>query len=55
MAGQDLVVRLSSAEVAALSFVAVVVTSDVDPVVVNAADRGLRAVRQAAAKLREQV
>lgn len=43
------IVQLTSAELAALSFVAVVVTSAVDVTVINAADRGLRKLREAAA------
>lgn len=42
-------VRLTVAELAALSHVAVMVTSAVDAVVVNAADRGLLKLREAAA------
>jgi hypothetical protein len=42
-------VRLTTAEAAALSFVAVMVTSAVDVAVVNAADRGLLKLREAAA------
>lgn len=42
-------IRLTAAETIALSFVAVAVTSAVDAAVVNAADRGLRKLREAAA------
>lgn len=42
-------VRLTAAEASALSFVAVAVTSAVDDRVVNAADRGLHKLREAAA------
>jgi hypothetical protein len=42
-------IRLTTAETAALSFVAVMVTSAVDVAVVNAADRGLLKLREAAA------
>jgi hypothetical protein len=42
-------VRLTVDEVIALSFVAVAVTSAVDAQVVNAAGRGLRELREAAA------
>jgi hypothetical protein len=42
-------VQLTVAEAIALSFVAVAVTSAVDATVVNAADRGLRKLRKAAA------
>jgi hypothetical protein len=45
-----LTVEVSSAELAALSFVAVVVTSCGPPALINAANRGLRTVRQAAAR-----
>ncbi len=45
----SLTVRLTAAELTALSYVAVAVTSAVDVVVVNAADRGLRKLREAAA------
>ena len=46
----ELAVQLTTAELAALSFVAVVVTSAVEQPVVNAADRGLRKIREAAAR-----
>lgn len=46
--GLPVTVRLTFAELSALSFVAVMVTSAVDPAVVNAADRGLRKLREAA-------
>ncbi len=44
-----LTIQLTAAETAALSTVAVMVTSAVDAAVVNAADRGLQKLRQAAA------
>lgn len=43
-------VRLTSAELAAVSRAAVVVTSGGEPIVINAADRALRKLRDAAAK-----
>ncbi|MEU0878881.1 hypothetical protein ABZ345_09805 [Lentzea sp. NPDC005914] len=52
VAAHDLVsvtVQLTVAEAIALSFVAVAVTSAVDDRVVNAADRGLHKLREAAA------
>lgn len=46
---RPITIRLTTAETAALSFVAVMVTSPVDAAVVNAADRGLLKLREAVA------
>lgn len=45
-----LTVRLTPAQLAALSHVAVVVTAAADAAVINAAEAGLRCIREAAAK-----
>jgi hypothetical protein len=45
-----LTVRVTSAELAALSSVAVVVTSCGPPALINTANQGLRTVREAAAR-----
>lgn len=46
----SLTVRLTPIELAALSHVAVVVTSAADVKVINAAETGLRRIREAAAR-----